>query len=153
MEKGNQPRKIFNQLQQPMDKVSAFFIKLKFERVGNRLILIHSGILYVNISANFNKCSRESFYFLFVYYNAICIIGKICFSAETSGTTAATKDLFQQQKNFAQLARSVSEKNGSFIDTHCHLDLLFRNEGHTGTFDAYKGLKPETWARCFEGKF
>ncbi|XP_041348731.1 uncharacterized protein LOC121368175 [Gigantopelta aegis] len=38
-----------------------------------------------------------------------------------------------------------------FIDSHCHLDLLFERSGFTGTFDEYKQLHQDTFPENFFG--
>lgn len=39
-----------------------------------------------------------------------------------------------------------------YIDTHCHIDLLFKRDGrYLGTFADYRAKRHESWASCYEG--
>lgn len=58
----------------------------------------------------------------------------------------------QEVPEFAALAQCFHKDGVGYVDTHCHLDLLFQREAHPGSYEAYRERRKSTWAKCYEGK-
>ena len=68
--------------------------------------------------------------------------------AITSPDNYAVSEWMDWKAQFLQLTESATVP---YIDSHCHLDLLFRRAGFQGTFKEFRNLQAETFPGNFFG--
>ena len=68
--------------------------------------------------------------------------------AITSPENCTVSEWMDWKAQFQQLTESATV---SYIDSHCHLDLLYRRAGFQGTFKEFRNLQAETFPANFFG--